>query len=211
MSKIGDLLTGAVIGSVGGIGVGAASKAISALFMSGRSIGGIIPDVVIEEHHEDTLTITDHPVEQGAQITDHAYKNQAEVTMRVGWSNSTSLINSIVSGSLFSGTINSVNDLYKQMLLLQESRTVFDVVTGKRTYKNMLIKSLSTTTDDNTENALILVVHMRQIIIVSTSEVSLSSNDTQTQPEKTGVVSNTGTKQPIVAPAQSILYKLIKG
>ena len=38
-----------------------------------RSIGTVIPDVVIEEAHRDELIITQHPVEKGATITDHAF------------------------------------------------------------------------------------------------------------------------------------------
>lgn len=37
----------------------------SVLISSGRSIGTIIPNVVIEEIHRDDLIVTDHPVEKG--------------------------------------------------------------------------------------------------------------------------------------------------
>ena len=53
-----------------------------------RQIGTIIPEVVIEEMHRDRLIITDHPVESGAAISDHAFKMPVEVDMRVGWSDS---------------------------------------------------------------------------------------------------------------------------
>ena len=39
-----------------------------------RSIGGIIPDVTIEEVHTDEIELTQHPVQQGAAITDHKFK-----------------------------------------------------------------------------------------------------------------------------------------
>jgi len=52
----------------------------------------IYPDIIahatIEERHHDELEVTDHPVEQGAMINDHAYKRPAEVTLHLGWSNS---------------------------------------------------------------------------------------------------------------------------
>lgn len=200
MSKIGDLIGGAAIG----FGV----SAVSALFMSGRSIGGIIPDVTIEEHHTDNLTITDHPVEQGASITDHAFKNPSEITMRAGWSNSNSIVNSLVSGSLFSGQINNVTDLYRQLLALQESRKVFDLITGKRTYTSMLIKSLAVTTDRDTENALIVTVGMRQVIIVQTSAVALKPATDQKSPQDTAALQLAGTRQPIKAVSQSALKVL---
>lgn len=202
--KIGDLLSGAATG----LGVATASSLVNALFMSGRSIGGIIPDVVIEEQATDTLTITDHPVEQGAAITDHAFKNPAECVMRVGWSNSTSLVNSIVTGSILTGTINDVTDLYRQMLELQESRVPFNLVTGKRTYSNMLIKSITQMTDKEAENALMLTVAMRQVIIVQTSTVGLATAADHTDPQDTAAGTNGGTKQPAKATNQSALSAL---
>ncbi len=42
------------------------------------------PDVVVEEVHRDALAITQHPVEQGASITDHAYRLPAVVEVRMG-------------------------------------------------------------------------------------------------------------------------------
>lgn len=53
-----------------------------------RKIGSIVANVTIDERHEDRLVITQHPVEQGAQISDHAYKMPASVVLRVAWSNS---------------------------------------------------------------------------------------------------------------------------
>ena len=72
------------------------------LFTSRRQFAGIIPDVTIEEQHTDSLTITDQPVETGAAISDHAFKNPAEVTVKVGWSQQVALLNSVLSGGFFS-------------------------------------------------------------------------------------------------------------
>lgn len=213
--KIGDLigggLSGAVTGTVAGIGTQVASKLVNALLMSGRSIGGIIPDVTIEEHHTDTLTITDHPIETGASITDHAYSNPAEVTMRAAWSNSNSIVNSIVSGSLLSGSISNANDLYRQLLDLQKLRQPFDLVTGKRTYKNMLIKSLAVTTDKDSENALIVTIILRQVILVQTTSTTVPDASVQTDPSSTGPVQSGGTRQPTQSQSQSALYSLFGG
>ena len=41
------------------------------------------------EEHEDTLTIAKHPVEQGANISDHAYRNPCKVVIRGASSEST--------------------------------------------------------------------------------------------------------------------------
>lgn len=213
--KIGDLVGGGLRGALRGVTAGIGSQVVgqvtSALFMSGRSIGGIIPDVTIEENLLDTLVITDHPVEQGAPITDHSFRNSAEVTMRVAWSNSRSISNSIVSGSILSGTINNVSELYRQLLDLQKSREPFDLVTGKRTYKNMLIKSIANTTARDSENSLALVLVLRQVNLVQAKTVDLAPADAQSSPQDTAAPSDGGTKQPIKAQAQSALYTLVHG
>ncbi|WP_197672692.1 phage baseplate protein [Burkholderia sp. PAMC 28687] len=158
-----------------------------------------MPNLVVEETHVDELTITSHPVERGAAITDHAFKRPSEVTVRYGWSNS--------SGFFDIGS-PSPDDVYKQLLALQESRVPFDMVTGKRMYQNMLIKTLAVTTDAATENSLMVVATLQQIIIVQTSTVTLQPTDVQASPEKTASTANSGTKQPQAATA-SILYKSV--
>lgn len=71
-------------------------------------IGSIAVQATFEETGTDTVTVTDHPVEAGAQISDHAYYRPAELTMHCGWSNSASSGSSVNSlgdavSNLFSG------------------------------------------------------------------------------------------------------------
>lgn len=151
-----------------------------------RQIAEFTAQVTISEEHVDELEITDQPVEQGAMISDHAFKRPAEVTIRCGWSNSpgsSTLLGSIASAftgtlggvsSLLTGnSVSQIKDIYAKFLALQESRIPFDVYTGKRVYTNMLVQSCRTTTDKETENSLFLTVRLRQIIIVR-SAVTLS-------------------------------------
>ncbi|WP_187273274.1 phage baseplate protein [Methylobacterium sp. WL19] len=128
-----------------------------------RDIGGIMPDVVVEEMHRDELIITDHPVETGAAITDHAFKRPSEVEMRCGFSNSSA------------GSEGYVQEVYQEFLALQASRQPFNVSTGKRSYRNMLIRGLAVTTDPKSEKALNVVVALREILIVSTQRTSSGS------------------------------------
>lgn len=57
---------------------------LSTLFhQQSRKIGLIVPSVVVSEKHSDTLEITEHPVEIGAAVADHAYKRPSEVVLVV--------------------------------------------------------------------------------------------------------------------------------
>jgi hypothetical protein len=122
--------------------------------------------VTVEEEHDDELVITEHPVEQGAAITDHAYKRPAELRVRVGWS---------ASGGLILGGAGAAADppsIYAEILTLQSSRRPFTVYTGKRSYDNMLIASLRTRTDSKLETSLVADITFRQILLVNTQTVS---------------------------------------
>jgi hypothetical protein len=190
-----------------GIGIAASigGELVSAFFSPKRSINSSLGSfslyVMIEERHHDELVITDHPVEQGAAISDHAYKKPSELTMTIGWTNS-----SLASiGTLQFG--NYSRSTYQDLLALQKQRIPFDISTGKRKYSNMLIQSLDTTTDAKTENSLIVTLHCREVIIVQTTTTQLQPAANMTSPQKTAATSNTGTKQP-QATTTSILYRL---
>jgi hypothetical protein len=65
-------------------------------------------DAVIEEQHSDSVEITQHPVEVGSYISDHAYKKPAELTITMGWTISKGLLSSAL-GDLPSIPIPSYN------------------------------------------------------------------------------------------------------
>lgn len=161
-----------------------------------RALGPIVAQAVLEEKHSDELQITDHPVEQGAQISDHAFKRPAEVTLRYGWSPSTlsSALGSInvLSPNLLGGNLK---DIYQKLLDLQISRVPFTILTGKRQYSNMLIKSISETTDEKTENVLVVSITCREVLIVQTQVTVLPAQAKQAAPKKTAQTAQKGVKQ----------------
>jgi hypothetical protein len=185
------------------VGLLVGGQVLNVLLRRGRSIAGIIPQVVLEEHHHDEMVITSHPVQNGANITDHSYKAPATVTMRCGWSDSASVFNLGMS-------LPTVKDAYDQLLALQDNREPFDLVTGKRTYKNMLLKSLDVTTDKDSENALFVEAQFQQVIIVDTAQTTLKPQAELANPEKNTPTSDVGVKQPQQQP-ESILFKMSKG
>jgi hypothetical protein len=163
----------------------------------------LIAQATIEELHRDDIEITDHPVELGAPVSDHAFKRPAEVIIHCGWSDSPSTNSGLIGaavglasarfpivgaavaaaktvsavGSLLSGNSPSqARAIYQQLLELQASRIPFNVYTGKRAYKNMLFKTLSVTTDKRSDNSLMVTAVCREVIIVSTQVVQLPIN-----------------------------------
>jgi hypothetical protein len=180
-----------------------------------RSIGSFTAQVTLEEEHSDELEITDHPVEMGAKISDHAYMRPSELVIKCGWSDSPSygnLLSGLVGGlvtqtvaginSIISGTApNQQKDTYQKLLDLQKKREPFTVVTGKRTYANMLVKSIKTTTNKETENALIATIVLRQVLLVTTQVLAVGAPvAAQASPETTAATTQQGQKSLTPAP-----------
>lgn len=161
--------------------------------------------VTIEETHVDELEITSHPVEYGASITDHAFKKPCEVILQLGWSNSgkSSLMHDLTAvNTLFSGEgeggFNYVQEIYNKLLTIQLSRVPIGIVTGKRVYSNMLIRSLTAPTNKESEHALFVTMICREVIVAHTMNLNYPENDAQADPSATGAVSNQGVKMPEV-------------
>ena len=253
-SGIGVIIAGAVVES--GLG-GRTTRAR-------RSIGPIVANITVEEKHLDEMEITDHPIEQGAPVTDHVYRRPATLTLRCSWSNSISASTGLLGGigqalsqklsgalqnaatagaqraiggsalgnlatgklgalvgdklSSFGVSVNSgkgkgtsaVQDVYQQLLKLLNDAVPFDVYTGKRTYKQMLISSLSVETDVRTENSLMATINCRQLIIVQTRVLSVTADQAQQRsPERTSPPSDEGTKQLVPRAATAQLQGLL--
>jgi hypothetical protein len=192
-----------VTGIVGAAAAAGLTELDTVLLKTQRSIAGIFPDVTIEEHHTDEIEVSRHPIEQGAPISDHAYKRPAQLTMRVGWSDST--VGLIGNQFIGIGLEGAILDTYRQLQRLQESLQLFTVVTGKRTYHNMLMVSLSVSTTKESENTLIAEIRFEEVFLVSTQTGNLPPVVNQADPQSTAEPVNVGTvqAQPVI-PSQAV-------
>ncbi len=144
-----------------------------------RSINGVIPNVLIQEVHTDEIELTQHPVQEGATITDHKFKKPKILKMSV----------------LFDGFTQGI---YQLLLEMQESNELLVVVTGRRVYENMQIKSLIVVTNKDTNFILKIDIELVEIIIVSVSVTesnSVASVDKQAMPTKTSKTQKIGAKK----------------
>ena len=171
---------------------------------SGESFSGLM---TISENSRDSLTITDHPVEDGSVISDHAYMQPKSVTISFGyselsWSQGMDELYDRGKALITKGTnpfkkkfeMIDINQMYEKLLKLQRDRIPFDIVTGKRKYTNMLIESISNETDATSENILLLEISCREVIIVY-SEIKEINKADQKDASKTGKNTEAGKKQ----------------
>jgi len=147
--------------------------------------------VVVEESGTDELQITEHPVQQGAVIADHAVKRPAEVRMRMGWS---------AAYLAERGADGDVQGIYERILRLQASRKPFTIYTGKRIYENMLVSSLQVNTDQRLEYTFMADIAFREVLLVGTSVLMggnwLYSGYQLARPDKNAFTVQSGQVQP---------------
>ena len=143
-----------------------------------RSIGGITGYVTLNETSIDKLTVTKHPVQQGASIVDHAFKEPTELNV------------SIITGA----NLKPLSEIYEDFLKLQNDRIKFDIVTGKRSYTNMLLVSISNTTDKTSENILSLNLVFTEIITVEVTVTRVPPRSNQSNAGITGATQKGGKK-----------------
>lgn len=141
-------------------------------FGEGAIQTAIIPDVVISEHHVDTVSLTRHPVDTGAEVSDHAYKMPAVINCQFGWSNSSRLLNSAITGSNLKA-LENIQDVYQRLLELMEMRMPFRLSTGKRVYESVIITNLQTTTTVDTESSLIVDITFEEVFRAEALETTL--------------------------------------
>lgn len=166
---------------------------LQSLFGPKRQIGPIDVQVVTNESTTDKLSITQQPVQQGASISDHSFKEPTTFSMNVLFKN-----NGLLSGLLSTFTGGGLSKIYQDLLDLQDSRMPFDILTPKRIYHNMLFASLSQTTDKSTENCLSISASFQEIIIVSISTVSVSRSALKNAGSN-GATQNAGKKSALLS------------
>lgn len=179
------------------------SSEVTKNLMVRQNIGGFFFDAVFKVDHENILEITQHPVQTGANITDHSFMQPKTLIFDIGMSDANA---EIVSGQ-YDATVSKSVSAYETLKYLQESRIPVSIFTRLGSYKNMLIKQISVSDDLKTAFGLRATVHLQQIIVVDVATVKVSS-----RPQTTGA-SDKGPQQPVPIPKKrvSILEQIRRG
>ncbi|RQV01104.1 phage baseplate protein [Burkholderia cenocepacia] len=182
------------------------SDILDVTLVGSKKIGSVTISAAIEEVYSDEVIVTEHPVENGAPVNDHAFMRPREILMKCGWSNADyqALLGSAVAsfddtGANTMATGTYVDAIYSQLLKIQSVRLPIDVVTTRRKYSNMLITGLSVVTDQKSGAALMLTASLKQVIIVSTQATKLPPRANQANPAATAETQNAGAKSAVPA------------
>ena len=125
---------------------------MAACLLTNRTIGGVLIDVVISEKAKSSMEIPKHPVEKGASISDHAYRNPHTID-----------IESVIDEAR---AITSYDALQRVM----QAAEPFDFLYGFRLFQNMLISSLEPERTDEYGRVLKFTAELTEVVIVASQE-----------------------------------------
>lgn len=126
------------------------------------SFGQFTFDAVFSVEHRANVTATQHPVQAGASVADHAFVEPEEISLEIGMSDT----------ALDASADHSVN-AFAQLRAIMDAREPVRLITRLRSYDNMLITSLSAPDDYTTMYSLKASVMLQRINIVSVSVISI--------------------------------------
>lgn len=140
-------------------------------------------DAVIREEHTSELSVTDNPVETGVVISDHAYMQPRRLSMEAAFSDTPIFqehtgggVGVLVGGSGIkpsadNGLPRSAN-AWDVLTKLQAMAVPFDVQTGLKLYKDMVILRLTTSQDKDSVGACYFTADLREIQYATSQAVS---------------------------------------
>lgn len=157
---------------------------VKELILIKTNIGSYFFDAFIRVDHTSKLKVTEHPIESGSVVADHAYLEPKELIIEIGMSDA---MQSLVPGQFSGGWSRSVT-AYQMLLDLQATRTPLFIYTRLGPYNNMLITSISAPDDKNTRFGLKCSVTLREILVSVTDRVKVSAIPQLTDYNQSGQV-----------------------
>ena len=163
-----------------------------------RYIGTIVPDVTVEEVHNDRLEITQHPIQTGAVVSDHSFAPPATCVDPVRLLGLDRRLPRLRPGGLpaLPGPAGHA--------------TTVRCVDGKRSYTNMLIRELGVSTDVSSEYALMCAVSLQQVTLTDTTGSGMTQAN-QMFPQQTAPEINQGLVKLIPVTTPVNLYGIGRG
>lgn len=157
------------------------------------NLGGMFFDAWLRLNHNNSLTITQHPVETGASITDHSYRNPNRFSFEIGMTDT-------VEAPAFPGSATRSINAYNTLVALQQTRQLLTLVTKYGSYSNVLIEAIDVPDDFQTKYSLRATITLLEVILVSTQVTASNANPQAVNQTNRGQV-----------PAQTITERVTEG
>lgn len=153
-------------------------------------------DSVIRESHTSELSITDNPVETGVVLSDHAYMQPLKLSMEGAFSNTPIYqehtgggVGVIVGGDGIKAAADNglprASNAWNVLTSIQAMAVPFDVQTGLKLYKDMVILRLSADQEKESVGALFFSADLRQVLYATSQTVTYAPRaPKRAQPKK---------------------------
>lgn len=132
-------------------------------------------DASVKEVHSGDVVITDHPVEEGSDISDHVRRNPEVLSVEGIVSNHPPIIaRSIRATPSIPGgdPASRAEDAYGFLKELKDGAVFVGFSTTLRDYENMVIQSISIERSKDTGNIADLSIVLREVIVAQTETVA---------------------------------------
>jgi len=129
-------------------------------------IGVVELDAALSETHSKEALVTDHPVEFGADVSDHIRRLPDSVEINGIVSNTPLVFLSAVTESP-----TRAEDAYEELRRIMDEGELVTVATTLREYSNMALTNLAVARDAASGNVMNATMSLREIIIAETQTV----------------------------------------
>lgn len=126
-------------------------------------------DAIMKVEHTAEMRITEHPIQTGANIVDHAYQMPVKLRMEIGMSDAMDILGPNTWSTAYTKSVSA----YRTLLSLMQNRTPLQIHTRLINYQNMLIESIYAPDDYKTQFGGKFTVMFRQIL---TAQVSVTTS-----------------------------------
>lgn len=133
------------------------------------NINGLYFDAWLTLNHQTSSTITQHPVETGAAISDHNFINPRRFSFEVGETD-------VVARPLVQGSGTRSVNAYQAIVALEYSRQLLTLVSKYGTFNNILIESIDVRDDYRTKNAMKATINLVEVRLAQTRFTQVSAN-----------------------------------
>ncbi len=189
-------------------------------FQSDRLTAGILElDASLNENHNASASVTGHPIELGAEISDHIFLNPRRYTVEGIVSDSP--VSFLAIGAVSIGAITDLTggvspsiNAFQELNNLLESREPFDIVSGLHFYEDMVITDLTFPKSFDIGRAIRFTAQLQQLTFVESTEIAVAGAtavspgvpDTAAPTAEMGATPTTPPAAPTPTPSEDASY-----
>lgn len=126
-------------------------------------------DASLQENHNASFETTQHPVEQGSDVSDHRRKLPLKLTITGVVSNTPLKLFNFGGGAVDGKLPDTL--AWETLLRLGESGELYTIVTSLWTYENMAIQSISVPRNAGLGNVLEFTIELQEVFFAESQEV----------------------------------------